>query len=626
MLQPAKVRLPFVSLGVVLGVVLGGVVVVGGATAWADRPTGRSAGIGWPTYDRYCLACHGELGDGHGPAAPFTLAMPRAFTSGTYKWGGSDEELATTIRFGAPGTSMPGFDGVLTASEIDNVTRVLASFAPLTPVHVRTVGAPPAAAAPSDRGKELWTTWGCNTCHGAAGRGDGAAALAAPPYDLTALPLHRPRATDDAVARRFAAATSIERGIHGTAMPGYAQLPEADLWALADHVVAINAHAKQPDRTTLDRAQIDADRAAPLATGIWPGTGGDAQIWGVHLEPQGPPPASLAPAEASLSAEQCARCHAKQAREWRGSLHAAAGSPGLYAQLDHGQPDTCRRCHAPLAEQMAGKGYDPALRGEGITCASCHLRAWTRNGPPKISDSLLAAPGYPAQQRAIYERGDFCMPCHQLPPRNAVEGKPLLDTYREWLEGPYMRRGIQCQHCHMPNREHQWLGVHDRATFRQGIKLTVTARHTDRGASVVAQLANVGAGHYLPTTPTPAVWLRIQLYTADGSAIAGASGEQRIGRDIYFKDGWHQRADTRIPPGEKRTLVKAWQGGRSKDAAFARVTVEVHPDDFYEGFYVARLAEHPPEAIRAQYEQALARARASHYVAEQRDVALESPL
>ena len=51
------------------------------------------------------------------------------------------------------------------------------------------------------------------------------------------------------------------------------------------------------------------------------------------------------------------------------------------------------------------------------------------------------------------------------------------------------------------------------------------------------------------------MWLRIQLYTADGSAIAGASGEQRIGRDIYFKDGWHQRADTRIPPGEKRTLV-----------------------------------------------------------------------
>ena len=618
MLQPLEVRLLLVSLvSLSVGV---------GATASADRPTGRSTGIGWSTYDRYCLACHGELGDGHGPAAPFTLAIPRAFTSGTYKWGTSDEELATTIRFGAPGTSMPGFDGVLSPSEIANVTRVLVSFAPPTSVLFRRLGAPPAPPAPPDRGTELWTRWGCNTCHGAAGRGDGAAAPATPPYDLTALPLHRPRATDDIDARRFSAATSIVRGISGTAMPGYAQVPDVELWALADHVVAINAHAKPPDRNTLERAQIEADRAAPLATGIWPGTGSDAQIWGVHLAPQGTAPASLAPAEASLSAKQCARCHAKQEREWRGSLHAGAGSLGLYAQLDHGQPDTCRRCHAPLAEQAPGTTYEPSLRDEGVTCASCHLRAWTRNGPPNISTSLLAAPGYPEQQRAIYERGDFCMPCHQLPPRNALEGKPLLNTYKEWLEGPYMRRGIQCQHCHMPNREHQWLGVHDPATFRQGIELTVTARHTDRGASVVAQLANVGAGHYLPTTPTPAVWLRIQLFAADGVAIEGASADQRIGRDIYFKKGWHQRADTRIPPGEKRMLAKAWQGGRSKAAAFARVTVEVHPDDYYEGFYRARLAEHPAQVVRAQYEQALARARASHYVAEQRDVALDSAL
>jgi mono/diheme cytochrome c family protein len=620
MLQPVSVR----ALAVGLGVIVVGVVGVV-ATASADRPTGRSGSNGWRIYDRYCLACHGELGDGHGPAAPFTSPAPRAFTSGTYKWGSTEADLRAAIRFGAPGTSMPGFDGVLSARDLDDALAVIEGFAPVVGAPTVTLGAPP---APSDRGAQLWTTWGCNTCHGPEGRGDGAAAIATPPFDLTVSPLRRPRAHDDDDARRRAAATSIARGLPGTAMPSYAQLPDAELWALADRIVAINAHAARGDRSTLERAQIDADRAAPLATGIWPGTGSDTAIWGMHLAPQGPPPASLAPAEASLSAEQCARCHAKQAREWRGSLHAGAGSPGLYAQLDdpapwHGQPDTCRRCHAPLAEQMPGASYDPSLRSEGITCASCHLRAWTRNGPPASADSLLAVPSYPKQPRAIYERGDFCMPCHQLPPRNAVEGKPLLNTYEEWLEGPYMRRGIECQHCHMPNREHQWLGVHDPATFRQGIQLTVIARPTARGASVVVQLANVGAGHYLPTTPTPAVWLRVQLHAADGSTIAGASAAQRIGRDIYFKDGWHQRADTRIPPGEKMTLAKAWQGGRSKDAAFVRVTVEVDPDAYYEGFYVGRLAAHPPAAIRAQYEQALARARASHYVAVERDVALQ---
>ncbi|HEY0252329.1 MAG TPA: hypothetical protein VGC41_12430, partial [Kofleriaceae bacterium] len=67
------------------------------------------------------------------------------------------------------------------------------------------------------------------------------------------------------------------------------------------------------------------------------------------------------------------------------------------------------------------------------------------------------------------------------------------------------------------------------------------------------------------------------------------------------------------PPGEKVTFVRAW---RATGPTAARVTVEVHPDDYYEGFYKARLAEQLQPAIRAQYAQALARSQASHYIAE----------
>jgi hypothetical protein len=310
-------------------------------------------------------------------------------------------------------------------------------------------------------------------------------------------------------------------------------------------------------------------------------------------------------------------------REWQGSIHAAAASPGLFAQLDNHVPDdSCRRCHTPLAEQQPGDIYDAALRGEGVTCASCHVRTWTRHGPPRVTSTLLSAPGYPLVEQTIYERADMCLACHQLPPRTAVNAKPLLNTYKEWLEGPYMRRGIQCQHCHMPNREHQWLGVHDRDTFRQGIRLDASAHRATTGVTVVATLANIGAGHYLPTTPTPAAWLRIELVDEHGVAIEGARAEQRIGRDVYYDGTWHERADTRIPPGETRTMSRAWSGGRTSAATTARVSVEVHPDDYYEGFYVARLRENPPPPIRAQYEQALARARSTHYIAEQRDVSV----
>lgn len=584
---------------------------------------------GWRTYDRYCAACHGTAGDGHGPAAPYARVAPRAFTTGEYQWRSTplgqpptDDDLRTTIRHGAPGTSMPAF--ALDDRELEDVIAVLEAFAPdsfQVPSREVTLGAPP----PPDpaRGAELWTKL-CGACHG-TGHDDGpsAFALAMRPYPLASTPLRRPRDADDLDARRHAAVRSIATGLAGTPMPGFAgAVPDADLWALADHVVELGA-AVSAGPTALPERNITADRGAPILIGTWPGTGADeVPIFGAPLAPQGMPPATLTPAQASLHVEQCARCHAKQFREWRPSVHAGAGSPGLIAQLDYElTPEasaSCQRCHGPLAEQRT----DPSLRAEGVSCAGCHVRGWTRHGPPVVAPSLLPISGYPLTTLAIYERGDFCIGCHQLPPRTAVNGKPLLDTYREWLEGPYMRRGVQCQHCHMPNREHVVLGVHDKATFRQGIEVTADARRTAGGVRVDAAVRNIGAGHDLPTTPTPAAWLRVELLDARGAVLPGGRAELRIGRDIYYDHGWKDRSDTRIPPGERIVLAHAWSGGRSAEAVAARITVEVHPDDYYERFYAERLARKLAPVQRALYEKAQAQARSSYYIAEQRDVAI----
>ncbi|HET9484780.1 MAG TPA: multiheme c-type cytochrome, partial [Xanthomonadales bacterium] len=360
---------------------------------------------------------------------------------------------------------------------------------------------------------------------------------------------------------------------------------------------------------------IDRDIKAKTAPGVWLGTNPDeAMLFGGAIALQGTPPAALAPAQASLSANQCARCHNKQFREWQPSLHANATSPGLAAQMwgmDREEAASCLRCHAPLPEQQA----DKALYADGASCGGCHVRGWTRHGPVNVAASLMPLPGYPLQTLSIYERADFCLPCHQLPVRTEVVGKPLLNTYKEWLEGPYMRRGIQCQHCHMPNREHTFKGIHDPQTFREGVAVSARAHVKDGAVTVVAEVANVGAGHHLPTTPTPAAWLEITLLDAAGKALASA--KQRIGRDIYFDGEWHERADTRIPPGEKLTMARAW---RVTGAVTARVVLRVHPDDYYERLYESQLAKQMPAQRRKLYEQALARGRSRRYVAEQRDL------
>jgi mono/diheme cytochrome c family protein len=536
----------------------------------------------------------------------------------------TEDDVRATIELGAPGTSMPGFANALTSDQLDDVLEVVRGFAPAAFVGTTqpiVLGEPP----PPDpvRGAALWRDKGCPACHGpnADGHGPSAFALRAPPYDLGTV-LHRPR-EPGVDAYRLAAAQSIATGLAGTAMPSFAgTLAEADLWALADHLVAIGGRG---DRRTMNPATIAADKKAPIPEGTWPGLGDsdEVAVFGGPIAAQGPAPEGLAPAQASLRARPCARCHAKQSREWETSLHRGAASPGLLAQTEYGMaPDQragCLRCHAPLAEQAD----DAVLRSDGVSCAGCHVRGWVRRGPPRVAPSLLPLPGYPLVTVGLYERADFCLPCHQLPPRDAVAGRPLLNTYKEWLEGPYLSRGVQCQHCHMANREHAVLGVHDPSTFRQGIELTARAHRHGAAVTAVATVKNIGAGHFLPTTPTPAAWLSITLLDARGHPIAGASDRHRIGRDIWFDGTWHERADTRIPPGEAVTVARAWTAGRTAQATAARIAIEVHPDDFYERFYVDKLAGTLVPAQRALYQQALTRALGSRYVAEQRDVPIE---
>lgn len=615
----------------------------------------HAAPDGAALYARLCLPCHGPAGDGRGPAAPWLDPPPRDFTAGSWKWITTGDpsrparaDLAATVRWGAPGAGMPAFGGALTAAEVEAVIDVVLDLAglPRDPAPA-AIDPPLATVGDAATGARRFAELGCVACHGADGRAaDGAVApLAnrygppARPRDLVGDGVRRP-----APDRRAAVIATLRHGVGGTAMPAFA-LPDRDLADLAAFVDSIAA--PRAGLPALSAATIARDRAAGLTTrgGYRPGAADDPDgaTFGHTLTLQGPPPSSLAPAQASLSSAQCGRCHAAQVRDWRGSLHGAAGSPGLLAQTtrmrDPAQVESCLRCHAPLAEQQpqlraahrggpeadrtyaANPAFDAALQSEGVTCAACHVRGWERLGPPTVAPTLLTLASYPRRPLAIYQRADLCLGCHQLPPRSALAGRPLLDTYREWLLGPYMPRGIQCQHCHMPNREHTWKGVHDPETFRQGIAVDGRAwRGTSGVVSVRATITNVGAGHYLPTTPTPAAWLAIELHDRDGRPIAGARAERRIGRHLRFTGGrFEELEDTRIPPGGQLTLAQGWRDGAVARATFARVTVRVRPDDYYEGLYEQRLAGRLEPEIRAQFEAALAKARASPYVAYQAD-------
>src|SRR2546427_11977664 len=84
--------------------------LAGAAPAWA-----QDANAGKAVYERKCLLCHGEKGDGKGPAAELLDPKPRDFTSGIYKIrttatkAPTDQDLFRVVSEGMPGTSMPAW-------------------------------------------------------------------------------------------------------------------------------------------------------------------------------------------------------------------------------------------------------------------------------------------------------------------------------------------------------------------------------------------------------------------------------------------------------------------------------------------------------------------------------------
>ncbi|HVR36763.1 MAG TPA: cytochrome c, partial [Methylomirabilota bacterium] len=122
----ARICLRFIlfSIGALLTVPCQTPAAFGGAT-----PDAGSLERGRRVYDAHCAACHGDDGDGQGPAAVWLYPKPRDFNSGLFKIqstpGGSlptDEDLFQTITRGMPGSSMPDFN-YLTATQRRDVVE-----------------------------------------------------------------------------------------------------------------------------------------------------------------------------------------------------------------------------------------------------------------------------------------------------------------------------------------------------------------------------------------------------------------------------------------------------------------------------------------------------------------------
>src|SRR6202035_2450042 len=82
-------------------------------------------------YRRYCVSCHGELGDGNGESFPWVDPKPRDFTLGIFKCRSTptgslpmDADLFHTIARGIDTTAMPSWNPLTNQQRADLVAYI----------------------------------------------------------------------------------------------------------------------------------------------------------------------------------------------------------------------------------------------------------------------------------------------------------------------------------------------------------------------------------------------------------------------------------------------------------------------------------------------------------------------
>ncbi|MGH2650708.1 MAG: cbb3-type cytochrome c oxidase subunit II [Actinomycetota bacterium] len=229
---------------------------------------------GREVYMQRCVGCHGETGDGNGPAATFLQPRPRDFTTPAFKFrttpSGSlptDGDLFRTITRGVRWTAMPTWHELHEKDRLA-VLPFIKTFAPefwKEPGEPPIVLPEPPPATPEliARGKELFRIAKCWECHGDEGKGDGPSAAQLKTDDK--LPI-RPT---DFTRGQFKGGSSVRdifrtmtTGLNGTPMPSFVDsMKEDERWAISYFVLSLSAFT---DPLTGQKLRLDAQTKAEL--------------------------------------------------------------------------------------------------------------------------------------------------------------------------------------------------------------------------------------------------------------------------------------------------------------------------------------------------------------------------
>jgi len=253
---------------------------------------------------------------------------------------------------------------------------------------------------------------------------------------------------------------------------------------------------------------------------------------------------------------ECANCHQPQ---------YVGLDPTNTSYNDSLGPDRvgvgCDFCHKIVDVDVSEEGIrrpNLVVGEHGLPAKTTMLRStsepWVVFGP--LDDvAFVSVPAMRASHAPVVRDSRLCATCHEdhtdftdangdFLEEYAGPGSQL--TYSEWRDSPFAAAGVQCQDCHMPIVERGEICTVDDVTrdpsqihshrfegttpefLRRAVDLDVRTEVADDRLTVRVDVANVGAGHHVPTGVT----LRNMILVVDAGTADGVRLEQLEGRVV----------------------------------------------------------------------------------------------